>query len=376
MKKKKLSFIIPLILGLSSCEIKFELNLSSLFSSSEESISSSFNSSSFFYNEGEFDPLSIHFLELGNKYTGDSVYIKAGENDILIDAGSRKDSAPTLSSYIDKYCLDKKLEFVIATHAHQDHLAGFIGSNDLGIFSQYEIDTLIDFPKADSSSQIYKSYLEERETLIINGTKHYTALDCYNNINGASRNYSLGKGITLNILYQKFYEQKASGENNYSVCVLLSQGENNHFLFTGDLEKEGEESLVLSISLPHVKVFKGGHHGSGTSNTDTLLNKITPENVCICTCAGTPEYTTTKNNQFPYQEVINRYAAHTENIYVTSQIDEEKSTGSTYYTKPMNGNIVVTSSIYEFSIHGSNNDLKLKDTEWFKKNRVWPSIII
>lgn len=32
--------------------------------------------------------LQIHFMELGNNYTGDSIYIKAGETDILIDAGS------------------------------------------------------------------------------------------------------------------------------------------------------------------------------------------------------------------------------------------------------------------------------------------------
>lgn len=34
--------------------------------------------------------LSIHFLELGNQYTGDCVYIKAGETDILIDAAAAK----------------------------------------------------------------------------------------------------------------------------------------------------------------------------------------------------------------------------------------------------------------------------------------------
>ena len=33
---------------------------------------------------------SIHFLEVGNKYTGDCTYVKAGDIDILIDAGSRK----------------------------------------------------------------------------------------------------------------------------------------------------------------------------------------------------------------------------------------------------------------------------------------------
>lgn len=48
--------------------------------------------------------LQIHFMELGNNYTGDSIYIKAGETDILIDAGSRANSTDATSEYIDTYC--------------------------------------------------------------------------------------------------------------------------------------------------------------------------------------------------------------------------------------------------------------------------------
>jgi beta-lactamase superfamily II metal-dependent hydrolase len=72
--------------------------------------------------------LSIHFLELGNKYTGDCTLIKAGDTEVLIDAGSRKGSASTIANYIDEYCTDGVLEYVIATHAHQDHIAGFVGT--------------------------------------------------------------------------------------------------------------------------------------------------------------------------------------------------------------------------------------------------------
>ena len=102
----------------------------------------------------ENDELSIHFLELGNKYSGDSVYIKANDYDILIDAGSRQNSASTLKNYINQHCEDGKLEYVIATHAHQDHIAAFVGkSDDPGIFKSYEIDTLIDFPKTNTAKQ-------------------------------------------------------------------------------------------------------------------------------------------------------------------------------------------------------------------------------
>jgi hypothetical protein len=71
--------------------------------------------------------LSIHFLELGNKYTGDCVYVNYGEIDILIDAGSRQSSATTIKAYINNHIQDNKLEYVIVTHGHQDHIAGFTG---------------------------------------------------------------------------------------------------------------------------------------------------------------------------------------------------------------------------------------------------------
>ena len=70
------------------------------------------------------EDLLIHFMELGNKFTGDSIYIKAGDTDILIDAGSRASSSTTISEYIDTYCTDGILEYVIVTHAHQDHIPG------------------------------------------------------------------------------------------------------------------------------------------------------------------------------------------------------------------------------------------------------------
>ena len=68
------------------------------------------------YNENIiYDNFQIHFLELGNDYAGDSVYIKANNYDILIDAGSRGNSAEYINKYVKNYCNDGKLEYVIAT---------------------------------------------------------------------------------------------------------------------------------------------------------------------------------------------------------------------------------------------------------------------
>ena len=59
------------------------------------------------------EDLSIHFLERGNKYTGDCTFIKVGENEILIDAGSRTSSIEPIHDYITDYITDGELEYVI-----------------------------------------------------------------------------------------------------------------------------------------------------------------------------------------------------------------------------------------------------------------------
>ena len=314
------------------------------------------------------DDLQIHFLELGNKYTGDCTLIKTGNVEVLIDAGSRKGSAETIVPYVQEYCTDGVLEYVIATHAHQDHIAGFIGTASVdGILESFVCETIIDYPLSNSTSQIRKDYEALRDAEVQSGAKHYTALECWNNANGASRNYQLGENISLQILYQKYYEEKTDDENDYSVCVLLSQA-NNHYLFTGDLEHKGEESLVANNHLPKCKLFKGGHHGSYTSSTETLLHVIMPEIVCVCCCCGSDEYTDNIANMFPSQAFIDRIAPYTDKVYVTTIVSDNKA-GFT----SLNGNIVVSSSGGAVSVRCSNNNTLFKDTEWFQQNRILPN---
>ena len=316
----------------------------------------------------EVEPIDINFLELGNKFTGDCTYIKAGDTDILIDAGSREGSATTIENFVDTYCDDNVLEYVIATHAHQDHIAGFTGSS--GIFNHYQIDTLIDFSLTNATSTVYNNYVTLRDQNIANGkiAHHYTANECIQESNGASKVFEVGAGITMEILDQKFYREKTKDENDYSVCALFSQGENS-YLFTGDLEKDGEASLVSLNSLPEVQLFKGGHHGSYTANTDKLLDVIKPKCVCICCCAGSDEYTSNPDNMFPAQAAVNRIAKHTDKVYVTTVVKESEPG-----YQSMNGNINFHSEKgIEYVVAGSNNSTILKDTDWFKKNRTWPN---
>lgn len=311
------------------------------------------------------DELSIHFLELGNQYTGDCTLIKVGDTEVLIDAGSRKGSAATIVPYVREYCTDGVLEYVIATHAHQDHIAGFVGTSTAkGIFESFVCETIIDYTQTNSTAQIYKDYERYRDAEVAAGATHYTVLECWNNENGAKRSYELGEGITMNFLYQEYYEQKTGDENDYSVCMLLSQGD-NHYLFTGDLEAKGEKSLLANNDLPKCKLFKAGHHGSPTSSTAELLAVIQPEIVCVCCCCGSSEYTSNVANMFPSQAFVDRVAPYTNRVYVTTVVS-----GSGYTS--MNGNVVVYTEQGEVKVRCSNNDTLFMDTEWFKNNRTLP----
>lgn len=355
--------VIALVAG-AGIGVYFALNSSNNKKQSSSS-SSSTSSSVPIIEEG----INIYFQELGNKYNGDSIYIKAGDTDILIDAGSKATSADTISAFINRYCTDNKLEYVIATHAHEDHISGFVGTTAVpGIFDRYKIDTLIDFVKTNSTSKTYNNYVTKRDEKVASGdiSHHYNAKQCIEGSDGAKKTYLVSDRVTMTILDQRYYEDNTTDENNYSVCTLFSQG-NEHYLFTGDLEASGEKSLVEKNTLPKCILFKAGHHGSYTANTDNLLSVIKPEIVCVSCCAGSTEYTSDKNRTFPAQDSINRLALYTEQIYVTTMSVD----GSDTY-KSFNGTIHFASDANNHTITGSDNSTILKDTEWFKNNREWP----
>ena len=99
------------------------------------------------------------------------------------------------------------------------------------------------------------------------------------------------------------------------------------------------------------------------------MAKVQPKVVCVCACCGSNEYTSTKDNQFPCQEFINRVGIYTNNIYVTSiSTDNSKKTFAS-----MNGTICFSSNGTTSSVACSNNNTILKDTDWFKANRKWPT---
>ncbi len=350
---------------------------------------------------GEAGELSVHFLEMGNKYTGDCTYIRYGTTDILIDCGSKSSSIPYVSEYLKKHMQDNVIEYCIVTHAHADHYAGFAtNSKTKSLFEIFEFGTIIDFGSHTNKGKtvatatgMQKNYLTKRAVAIENGAEYY---DASTQVKNSNKVYNIGENneVKLEILYNgSFASGVNNSENNYSVCSLLTY-DNKEFLFTGDLEEAhgsyGETRLLDdNLSLQTIKnngethgveVFKAGHHGSKTSNSQAFMEAMRPEYVCVCCCAGSSEYTDTINNQFPTQEFINVIAQFTDKVFVTTLCVDYDNNEFT----SMNGNIVVITNVcVPIGINCSNNNTILKDTEWFNRiiddggtsrpMRVWPS---
>ena len=413
MKKIKTIMSIILLgiilLTTTSCDLIYEY-----FPFLNNSTSTTHNHTSPSINKNEgviYDDFQIHFMTLGNDKAGDSIYIKAGETDIIIDAGSRQQSTITTKKYMNQYINDNKIEYVILTHKDQDHIEGFTDTaNNKGILSSYKIDTIIENRYTTKTTATYKKYLTLRDSLIESGTKLNYADDCYNNTNDAKRDYQLSDKVTMSIIYNYYYFNTSSDENNYSVCTMFTYNDNNekhHFFFTGDLEKEGEEKMALYYdgsteekTLPEVDLFKAGHHGSKTSSNDCLLSIIKPKMCVITCCCGTNEYTAITDNQFPTQDFISRISKYTDNVYATTvcesftiktalqAVDSNGETkvdkngkpvsdtsgievGGNYIDsngyKDLNGNIIVSCSSSGIGLAASNNLIKLKDSEWFNQ---------
>ncbi|WP_158231736.1 DNA internalization-related competence protein ComEC/Rec2 [Sporosarcina sp. P19] len=103
-------------------------------------------------------------------------------------------------------------------------------------------------------------------------------------------------------------------DGNDSSLVLVMKKEDLHFVFPGDLEKEGEQRFLqryISADFQRV-ILKAGHHGSKTSSTEPFISFLQPEFIIVS--AG-------RNSRYghPHAEVIDRFHAHSIPFWSTAE---------------------------------------------------------
>ena len=144
--------------------------------------------------------LSIHFIAPSVKASGDCSLIKVGDTEVLIDAGPTQSNAAAIKEYVNEYCTDGILEYVIVTHGDADHISGMVGTSKNGkydgILYSYEIGTLIQFDKTNlktvtdsGNPTLYGRYTTAVSYAQAQGAAVYTASQCWYEKDGAKKTY-------------------------------------------------------------------------------------------------------------------------------------------------------------------------------------------
>jgi competence protein ComEC len=207
-----------------------------------------------FNNSNKVDPnkMLVHFIDVGQ---GDSILIQVNNKNLLIDSGPRSDRKK-FNNYLSSLKLDK-LDYVIATHPHEDHIG-----NMADVIKDYNI---LEFyaPKVQSTTKTFEEMIDalKDKNLKINVIKRGT------------NSIDLGE----NTLVTVFSPNKDSYEdlNNYSPIIKIQYGSTS-FLFTGDAQKDVEEEILKDNDDISADVLKVGHHGSSTSTSKDFLSKVNP----------------------------------------------------------------------------------------------------
>lgn len=251
--------------------------------------------------------LEIHFIDVGQ---GDCSLIMWEGASMLIDCGERE-QADAVLKYLKKQGV-KKLDYIIATHPHSDHIGG-MGD----IISELEVGKVIAPRVSDDMTPTTKTYERFLQALKDKALKLTAAKsDTTYTLSSAKASAADKKPPKFEILAPV---DDYKDLNNYSVVVRLTYGRTS-YLFTGDAEKEAELDILENGAEVNSDVLKMGHHGSSTSSCGDFYEAVSPD-ICVIQCGSGNSY------GHPHKETI----------------DKINSSGAKVYRNDTDGTVIVYS---------------------------------
>jgi len=208
--------------------------------------------------------LEVVFLDVGQ---GDCALVRTSKGkNVLIDGGGYSSTSGNGTSVGENivlpFLLDcgiDRLDLVVATHGHDDHIQGLIP-----VLEELKVDNLIipEVPLDDGLKVMCRIAEEENikletcaggDTIKLDGITYFDVL-------------SPKKGV---------YIEKSPLNNNS--LVLKLHYKDVSILFTGDIEREAEDILLIDNIDLKADILKVAHHGSPGSTCSEFLEKARPD---------------------------------------------------------------------------------------------------
>jgi len=241
---------------------------------------------------------SIMFAHYINVGQAAAVLLEFPCGAILLDAGAQDENYhKALIDYLDKFFerrmdLDSTLALVLVTHPHIDHNEALSD-----VARRFRIDRYIDDGLRVGSGRTNQKWLQDNcaTSGILYHSYSFDEITKDGNRKGRTDSIidpiNCANGDPQIFLYGGQFEHKPddwsasdfSNYNNHSLVVKILFGRAS-FLFTGDLETRGIQTIVDEYANTHeldVDVLMVGHHGAANATTTDYLKEVSPDYAVI-----------------------------------------------------------------------------------------------
>lgn len=247
---------------------------------------------------GPVGQLEVTFLDVGQ---GDAAVLRWPGGTMLIDAGETAPPGGTMCQgervvlpYLQSAGI-RRLDYLVLSHPHSDHMGGMpavIRSVEVG-----EVWGMAP-PGRDPLYDEFASLVQAEGLSLRSPTRgQQVHLDGDLSIRVVNPPWPLLEGTRCDL-------------NNNSLAFKAVYGDVS-ILFTGDMEREAERSLLATGLSLEADIIKVGHHGSITSTTSAFLERVRPREAVVST--GPNPY------GHPSREVLERLKRHGVRVWRTDR---------------------------------------------------------
>lgn len=221
---------------------------------------------------GDVPEFAVYYIDVGQ---ADSALVVSGGETMLIDGGNTADS-DLIYAFLKSHEITR-LDFIVATHVHEDHVGGLAGAlNYAGVgvafcpVSEYD----------SGAFENFDAYLEKQNVAIT--------------VPNPGDTFTLGDAAVEILAPVREYDEP----NDTSIVLKIVFGDTG-FLFTGDAERPAEQDILEKDYDLSATVLKVGHHGSDTATTYPFLREIMPQ-YAIISCGSENSY------GHPHKDLLSR----------------------------------------------------------------------